>query len=626
MDTLLYPVLSLTAAVVLIIAMPVVFSQHTNDPKTDRAYRVLISFVVFFTFIDTLWGLFECNIIQGYRYFMLTASVYQVCVAIATMLWVNYVMHYLGDNLQYFNTFSVITHLLLLTQFILILCNARSPFIFTINQDGVYEALQYRYLCYIGPLLVYIVIAIIAATSIWTADKIEDRKRYIAVFCFVLSPLSFGILQYVFPKGPYHTIGYLIGCCIINTFVLSKDYRKIKYEELEQAKLKAEAASQAKTRFLFNMSHDLRTPMSAVIGFADLLEESVDDREAHLGYIAKIRTASKALLELINHVLEMSRIEAGKTELNEKIIDVDKFLEEIMVVFEEQLKEKRLEFVRDYNVKHRFIYSDETKLKEIYVNIIGNAVKYTPEGGKITFTVTEIANDNEGYITFRAQIADNGVGMSKDFLPHIFENFSREKTTTDSKIVGTGLGMPIVKQLVDLMNGEIHVWSEIGVGSRFTVVIPHKIAEEVAEVTKASEGEVIPDNYFAGKRVLLTEDNDLNATIATALLHKKGFDVDRARNGKECLDMLNAAEEDYYHLILMDVQMPIMNGYAATNAIRKFADAEKAHIPIVAMTANAFDEDIRRAREEGMNGHISKPFEANKMFETIRESLECYND
>lgn len=394
-------------------------------------------------------------------------------------------------------------------------------------------------------------------------------------------------------------------------FMLER-YKRVKIVQRKDAhaRLIAEQANDAKTSFLFNMSHDIRTPMNAIIGFRDLLEKNQDNPEKRADYLHKIEEASMVLLSIINNVLEMARIEKGTVELNESPWSAEQFSDVLYSIFIDMMDKKGLKYTHQLNVQHPFIYGDPIKLREIFINIISNAYKYTPEG-EVHMQIDELPGEREGWIYYRTTISDTGMGMSEEFLPHLFEEFSRENNTTEAKIEGTGLGMPIVKRLVDLMNGTIEVKSKRGVGTTFIVTIPHRIAERSGLTEKADV--VIDLDAFKGKRILLAEDNELNAEIAIELLSETGFVVERAADGCICLEMLNNASAGYYDVVLMDIQMPNMNGYDTARNIRKMADMDKANIPIVAMTANAFEEDKRNALRAGMNGHLTKPIDMHEL-------------
>ena len=391
--------------------------------------------------------------------------------------------------------------------------------------------------------------------------------------------------------------------------------------ELEDAYNKSQSASKAKTSFLFNMSHDIRTPMNAILGFADLIEKHLDEKDKCKMYLQKLKSSSSFLLSLINNILDMARIESGQTEIVESVWNVNNFVSDLVSVFESSIKEKNLKFIKFMDIKHENVYCDATRLRQIYLNIISNAVKYTPNGGEIKLIIKEIECDKEGYARFQTVVSDTGIGMSKEFLPHIFEEFSREKTTTESRVVGTGLGMPIVKTLVTLMHGTIEVESEQGVGTKFTVTLDHRIARK--EEIKVEQEEIKDKDIvsYKGKRILLAEDNELNTEIAVTILEEAGFIVEHAENGQVCVDMIKNAKIGYYDLVLMDIQMPVMDGYKATETIRAINNP-RCDIPIIAMTANAFDEDKRKAYVIGMDGHIAKPINIPQLLETISKVLK----
>ncbi len=390
-----------------------------------------------------------------------------------------------------------------------------------------------------------------------------------------------------------------------------------KQKALADALNAAEKANRAKSDFLFNMSHDIRTPMNAIIGYTDLLKKSVDNPELRDRYIENIQTSNGYLLDLINNVLDTARIESGKATLDEEPGDSYLIGKNLETAFASEIEKKHLKYTVHYSTIHRYIYHDATKMAQIMFNIVSNAVKYTPEGGSIDIDFSETPSEREGWADFTSVVKDTGIGISKEFLPHIFDSFTREKSVTDSKIVGTGLGMGIVKSLVELMGGTIHVESEPGKGTTVSFTIPHKIAEAPTETEHIDTA--IDPKTFAGKRILLAEDNELNAEIAIEILSEAGFVVEHAEDGIICLDMLNKHD---YDLILMDIQMPNMDGLKATSVIRQLPDQAKAKMPVVAMTANAFEEDRKKCLEAGMNGFISKPIDIRSMMETLAEILK----
>jgi CheY-like chemotaxis protein/two-component sensor histidine kinase len=355
--------------------------------------------------------------------------------------------------------------------------------------------------------------------------------------------------------------------------------------------------------------------MNAIIGFSDLLEKHQDDPQKREDYLKKIQNSSAVLLSIINNVLEMARIEKGTVIIDEVASSAEQFNDSLYSVFHEMMEQKHITFKREIRVEHDYVLCDPIKLREIFNNLLSNAYKYTEEGGTVSMVLEELPCGIDGYGMFRTTVSDTGMGMAEDFLPHIFEEFSRENNTTDNKIEGTGLGMPIVKRLVELMNGTIKVTSKKGVGSTFVVTIPHKLAQKTDLVEHSVQE--IDTKIFKGKHILLAEDNELNAEIAEEILTEAGFEVDRAEDGQVCVEMLEEADDECYDLILMDIQMPNMNGYQATETIRALDDQAKAQIPIIAMTANAFEEDKRDAVRAGMNGHLAKPVEVKELYKAL---------
>lgn len=386
-------------------------------------------------------------------------------------------------------------------------------------------------------------------------------------------------------------------------------------KQLEKAIAAAQSANAAKTDFLFNMSHDIRTPMNAIIGYTDLLEKEQDNPQKFKDYLSKIRLSNNFLLSLINNVLEMATIDRGKTTLSEIPYSTLDIRNEVITVYDELMKEKKIEFSESSNIKTQYIYYDKVKLSEIFMNLISNAYKYTPTGGKITMKLEELPHEKQGYIYIRSTISDTGIGMSKEYLPLLFDEFSRERNATEAGIKGTGLGMSIVKKFIELMNGKIEVSSELGKGTTYVITIPHRIALAPQNNNSSIDNNIL--KKIAGKRILLAEDNDFNAEIAIELLQELKLQVDLAKDGLICVDMITQAPENYYDIILMDVQMPKMNGYEATEKIRNLCSPIKSKIPIIALTANAFDEDRQNAFTAGMNEHISKPININELARTI---------
>ena len=390
--------------------------------------------------------------------------------------------------------------------------------------------------------------------------------------------------------------------------------------KLQVAVEKAESANRAKSTFLFNMSHDIRTPMNAIIGYADLASRHSDDPAKLKNYMENIQVCGQNLLMLLNNVLDLARIENDKTEMEYSVSDVDKNFRNCIAMFQNQADSKGQTLTVTTQMLHPYVYVDIPHLTEVCTNLVSNAVKYTGACGTICCDITQKPGEKEGWCNMVITVADNGIGMSQEFQKHIFEPFERERTSTVSKVEGSGIGMGIVKKLVGLMGGTVAVESKIGVGSKFTVTIPCRIASE-DETQAKRETSPSDQKCLCGTRILLTEDNDLNAEIATELLQEEGCTVDRAKDGVECVDMLEKAANGTYQLILMDIQMPVMNGYDAAKKIRRMDDPQKANIPIIAMTANAFTEDRQVALDAGMNDHIAKPINMNVLVPTLRKYL-----
>ena len=411
---------------------------------------------------------------------------------------------------------------------------------------------------------------------------------------------------------------------IVLMFMYFRSYNKMRDEQQEilaQAAKAAYSANRAKSAFLFNMSHDIRTPMNAIIGYVELARRHLDEPQKLNEYMDNISSCGQKLLSMLNNVLDLARIENNKADIEETIENIGDIVSSCIAMFSDAAEKKNQTIAYKQDLPTPYVYVDSVHLSEIVMNILSNAVKYTGNGGSIEVSVRQEKKD-DGWCNTVVSVVDTGIGMSEEFQQHIFEEFARERSSTVSGVDGAGLGMGIVKRLVDLMGGKITVQSRIGVGSTFTVSIPCRISsKEEAQARRADADTVIDKGALVGKRILLTEDNDLNAEIATELLTEEGLEVERASDGVECIEMLEKSPDGYYDLILMDVQMPIMNGYDTAAKIRRMDNRRKADIPIIAMTANAFSEDRERALQAGMNDHIAKPIDMNVVVPAILAQL-----
>ena len=430
-------------------------------------------------------------------------------------------------------------------------------------------------------------------------------------------------LSMIVPQS-YDKNGNVTSVLIANRDVTDEKMRELRQEEeLREAKLKAECANKAKSSFLYNMSHDIRTPMNVILGYAQLMENELNGKDLPetLEHLEKLQQSGDLLLSIINNVLDMARIESGRMELDENYCQIEDVWKSLFAVFEEKARKKNIALHYTMNVEHKHVLTDATKIKEILVNILGNAIKYTLAGGSVMVEVDELPCDESEYMIARIRVSDTGIGMSADYQTRIFEAFTRERNTTKSKITGSGLGMSIVKNYVELLGGTIDVESELGKGSTFTVTLKHRIADESYYVKKHVESSETGSKILEGRNILLAEDNDLNAEIAEAILEHAGLKMDRVEDGIQCVNRIMEMPAGTYDMILMDIQMPRMNGYKAAQAIRHLPDKDKACIPIIAMTANAFEEDKRDAIEAGMNGHIAKPIQVDKLLSMLAEIM-----
>ena len=424
-------------------------------------------------------------------------------------------------------------------------------------------------------------------------------------------------------------VSYVYSLLVATVFYLifSKKHRERQYEaELEKSAEQAKNANEAKTRFLFNMSHDIRTPMNAIVGFSGLLEKNLQNEKKAKEYLGKIQSSSNLLLMIINQILEMARIESGTAVLQLKAEDMDALFHRVNTVFEEDIRKKNLQYYADLDIRHHYVVCDQTKLQEIMLNIISNAIKYTPEGHSIHVKVHEAVSENPLRIRYIFSCEDTGIGMCEEYLPHVYEEFSREHTTTENKVPGTGLGLSIIKSMIELMGGSIQVESRQGIGTKFTVDLSFDIASK--EEVYGSQNTIKPSaiHTIKGKRILLAEDNELNAEIVKTVLEDVGALITRVEDGQQAVELFEEKPEGTFDAILMDLMMPVMDGYTATKKIRSSERSDAKTIPIIAMTANAFQEDAEKCIAVGMNAHLAKPLDIEKVKTTICHLVKKKNE
>lgn len=608
----LYAVMAFTGA--LLVAV-MAYSSMKNLRVTGKHHIRIFLWVIAFCIQDGIWGLFASHTIRsdfglyivsyGFHFFAISSSV----------AWSAYFVARLGNQIKNVKLCLAVPVILALVQFGMLIANIPTKFMFYVDVWGEYTTTDYRAIMFYMQFAVYILIGVITMVRAFRSEK-EKKDSLIAVFAVNMAPVISSIFQMIYPDAPYDSLGFTLGCLIIHSF-LTMEYEKqvfdlsVLREELKEALKNAESANRAKSTFLFNMSHDIRTPMNAILGYTNMAQKCpVDEKVA--GYLNKIDISGNQLLSLINQVLDMSRIESGRIVLQEQKINLMEAAEIVRTVYAEQARGKKIDFsVELIDVEHVNVIGDFDRITQVCNNLNGNAIKYTPEGGTIKNVIREIPSDDPSYARFEFSVQDTGIGMSKEYIPHLFEEFSREESSTVRKIQGTGLGMSIVKKLVEIMNGTIDVTSEPEKGTCFVITLSLKIDD--GSVTAAEKKEAVSEISLKGMNVLLVEDIEMNREIAQDILNDYEINVDMAENGAEAVEKVKKSRPGQYNLVLMDVQMPVMNGYEATRAIRALENRELAAIPVVAMTANAFEEDKQDALAAGMNAHISKPISIPKL-------------
>ena len=649
-----YSIIGILASILLLITNRDLLSGNKKDlTDTERDYRYFLLWVLGYYITDAFWGIFDIYKLTKLQF--IDTTLYFVAMAAVVLLWTRYVISYLKAKNIFERLLRHTGNLFFVFEIIVILVNIFYPIMFWFDDKGNYQAGAARHITLAIQILMFLL------TSIYTLRitvKTEGsiKRRHLTVGLFGIAMIVLIGLQIAYPLLPFYAMGYMLGTCLLHSFVTEdekEEYRReleeaivreqIQSKELSESReaLKkaladAEYANKAKTAFLSNMSHEIRTPMNAIIGLNNIAlnDESASDRIKD--YLGKIKYSAQHLLGIINDILDMSRIESGHMTVNNIEFSLNDNLEQVNTMIREQCRDKEINYECKINGHiDDFYVGDGMKIKQVLINILGNAVKFTPKDGKISFIIEEVTRlENKASLKFI--ISDTGIGMNKDFLPHIFDAFSQEDTSSTSKYGSTGLGMPITKSIVELMNGNIEVTSEKGKGTTFNVTITLGISDKKADKkdlegqnsneTTISEQQTSSQDSngkanFKGCRVLLAEDMPVNSEIMKMVLAMKEINVELAENGKIAVEMFTKHEAGYYNAILMDMRMPEMDGLEASKTIRALDREDAKRIPIIALTANAFDEDVQRSMQAGLNAHLSKPVEPEALFETLEKLL-----
>lgn len=588
--------------------------KKTGPNKAYVSYRKFLISALLYYVTDVGWGVAAETQITLLLY--IDTFIYFIAMGTTVMYWNGYVIEYLDRRNNVGKLLRFIGNGLFIVEMIALIINLFNPIFFSFDETGAYQTAVFRDVFLWLQILMFILTSINVGIEALRNEGLV-RKRNIAIFLFGITMIVAVIAQQLLPLFPMYAIGLLIGCCFINTFVVENEKESLNLELAEQ-KETAEKASAAKTQFLFNMSHDIRTPMNAILGFTRIAKKQVDTPAELLSTLNKVESSGNQLLNIINDVLEMSRIESGNLQVAIEPADMLRDNEEINPMIEALAGEKNIEYTVEVGkITDRYVFADVNHMNRVLTNIAVNAVKYTQPGGKVKLKLEQKGRTADNKAIFSFTVIDNGIGMSKEFQEHLFEEFSREKTATVSKQQGTGLGLSISKRIVDILGGTIEVESEVGRGSTFVITIPFDIlsAEEINEHFSGSESaENVKENLssFAGKKVLVVEDVELNREIIVDILLDYDFEVEEADDGSVAVDIIKEKGISYFDYVLMDIQMPQMDGYEATKKIREF-QKNGEHLPIFALSANSFEEDKIHSKEAGMDEHIAKPIDVEEL-------------
>lgn len=616
MQDFMYSIVGVIAAAIqIIINYPTLIGKDGNG-KAYRSYRSLMIAIFLYYITDAGWGLFAG--LNWIPVLFLDTTLYYVAMAAAVVTWNFYIVDYLNKSGGFYRFFKYAGVVFFVFEILSLIANLFYPCFFWFDETGAYQAAALRYAALWVQIVLFFAACIITGYDAVHAAGIM-RKRHFAIFLFSISMLAANFFQILYPLLPIYAMGCLIGSCILHIYVVEDEQAELR-ALLQEEKEIAEKANLAKTSFLSRMSHDIRTPLNGIIGLLEISDKHRDDTELLASNRAKARVAADHLLSLINDVLQMSKLEDGSITLAREVVNLPEQLNTIQTIIE--LRAAEMGISTDFSrvregIRKPYVYTSPLHFRQLLLNIFSNSLKYNKPNGSIHAEMANLGEEN-GREVFRFTISDTGIGMSEEFQKHLFEPFSQEHTDARSVYNGTGLGMSIVKGLVDAMGGTIEVKSKPDVGSTFTITLPFEAADE--ESIQKKNRTVITD--IEDRKILLAEDNELNAEIATEILEDEGATVTLVTDGQQAVDMMKAKPAGTFDVILMDIMMPVMNGYEATKEIRKLDDPGKAFIPIIAMTANAYEEDRQNAFKAGMNGHIAKPIDIPKLLETLTEILK----
>ena len=612
--------------IILLAILMMRIGYHIERSQSKTYALVFVGMVELYVLMDALFVVCLLDESRRVSIFKTVVFVFYLVYVIMPYVWHKFMQSYMG--IQCGKSRKLLEAVPLIILLGMVICSVPTGIIWKIYSDGGYVRGAW-FSSFAVLNLFYYLYAFVQTFYILITKSRREIRYLLKSSVFSALPLI-GILVniYVIPLYgvyPFQPYCLVIGVLLAYLFMVEYQHNQSESEHREklssaleqekEASRKAREAGEVKNTFLANMSHDIRTPMNAILGFSDIIAKHPDDETVVRDAVAKIHASGDILMKIINDVLDLSKIESGKLQVEETVTDLQQLSANLEKMLEYSMEKGGIKFEVISEIENPYVWCDVTKLQQVLVNILNNAVKFTPEGGKITLQYQQEPVE-DGRAEYQITVRDTGIGMDEEFQKHAFEAFERERTSTESKIEGTGLGLAIVQKLVDLMDGQVTIHSKRGKGTTIIIKLSLKIADQAKLQTEVSGRRTVSD--LTGTRILLVEDNDLNAEIATEILTSRGFLVERAENGRICVECLEQAESDYYQIILMDIQMPVMNGYDAAKKIRSMSDVDKAFIPIIAMTANAFEEDHRRAVQAGMDGFVIKPVEVDKLMQEIQ--------